>query len=67
MYPRTVMTSPEQTFAPARVPLPFMNTTLDRPNLPQVSPVEELTDAAERVRGSTAAYLRWRFGGWSIS
>jgi hypothetical protein len=33
----------------------------------QVSPVGELADAAERVRGEIAAYLRWRFGGWSIS
>lgn len=33
----------------------------------QVSPVAELTDAAEQVRSQIAAYLRWRFSGWSIS
>lgn len=33
----------------------------------QVSAVQELADAAERVRGEIAAYLRLRFGGWTIS
>jgi hypothetical protein len=33
----------------------------------QVTPVDELADAAELVRREIAAYLRWRFGGWSIS
>jgi hypothetical protein len=33
----------------------------------QVSPVEELADAAELVRRQISAYLRWRFGGWTIS
>lgn len=33
----------------------------------QVSPVGELADAAEMVRGQIAAYLRWRLGRWSIT
>jgi hypothetical protein len=33
----------------------------------QVRPVGELADAAEAVRRQIAAYLRWRFGRWSIS
>ena len=32
----------------------------------QVSSVDELADAAEHVRREMAAYLGWRFGGWSI-
>lgn len=33
----------------------------------QVSAVEELAAAAERARTEISGYLRWRFGGWSIS
>lgn len=33
----------------------------------QVRPVGELAAAAELVRTEIAGYLRWRFGGWSIT
>jgi hypothetical protein len=32
-----------------------------------VEQVEELADAAEQARREISGYLRWRFGGWSIS
>ena len=33
----------------------------------QVKPVSELAEAAELVRTELAAYLRWRFGRWSLT
>jgi hypothetical protein len=35
--------------------------------LVQVRPVEEVAEAAEQVRTQVSAYLRWRFGGWSLT